>query len=181
MQTLLVTLVLTLLTTEDPSISERPSFQRWQVSVMDLAGAIAEVSQHGRLVNPEVDAAILAATAYRESRWRTWVAGDCVRKRCKAFGAMQLTKGWFRWGYDLLQLSRTTDSPDDARVQVEIAYRVLEHRKRECGGGPLTWFASYRISGCPKRKQIDFEARKRCKLAERFHRKLSKDNWQCRR
>lgn len=173
----LLAVMLAAASVETPGIATDARHARHRESIEQLAQLNEEVAQEGRLVSPEVDAALLAAVQHHESRMRTYVGdGDCRPvldprgegwlRECRAVGPMQLAKGVGQWlprmwpgRWQPLTVEQLRIAPANVRA----GYDVLVHWKRECGGAPGVWLQAYRMGRCPRR--VGTLAVSRCALA----------------
>lgn len=152
----------------------------------ELAVAFVDVGRAGRIVSPKVDAALLAANAFYESRW--WARGkdgDCSYTRgarpvlvCSSVGPEQVSKGarWFLPRFDASWRGVTVEQLREPRTNVRAGYAILRHWSLLCGS-PAKAFAAYRRGSCPHSAPL--EARKRCTLAKAIAARLGAKPWKC--
>ena len=154
--------------------------REYREGVATLARINVETAQDALLVNPEVDAALLTAVQWYESRFRPQVRdGDCrmlglgnsFRKVCSVQGPMQLMKGAGKLplfvGTPFEGLSNQELKKPERNIPA--AYRALGYYKRICGGPPGVWITAYGMGRCPKRSwyglsSLHWEGARRCAL-----------------
>lgn len=144
---------------------------RYLASIETMAHAYVEVGQHGQLITPAADVAMLAVIGYEESRHRPKVVdGDCVgsvgiNRRCKSAGPMQLSRAIVGMMPHIdAQWSLITEAHlHDPSQSVGIAYRLLKYYQDGCKGAPANWLGAYAAGKCSARP-IEL-GRRRCAMA----------------
>lgn len=190
---------------ETPMISDTSNskVRKWRDSIAEIAEINERVSQRAVLTgSADVDAALLQAVGWRESRWRTYtLGGDCwtngMRQRsCPAKGVMQImasNRHLFPQMAEtkldpvIVELLRkqkgeiTVANLSDPEINIRLGYIYLHRLKTLCKGSPLTWLTSYRYGHCAKRPNGDREGRKRCEIATHLLNKAGKtpEGWSC--
>lgn len=142
--------------------------------IHQMAEIYVDVGEEGALYSSDIDPIILSVIGYEESRNRpNSPDGDCYftmnrEKKCNSFGPMQISKimPWYLKNLDPDYWEGVTEAslrqPDE---NVEAAYFLLNHYKKECKGGGLAhMFGNYMGGKCFKGAIAP--GKKRCHIAK---------------
>jgi hypothetical protein len=175
---------------------------RWvdkKPEVEELTQLFINTAEEGKLVDPHTDAMILATQAWYESRISLKPPdGDPMHLRTgdvgTVVGPMQISKaapGWVKLWPELGQWNGlTVKEMREPKVNVALAYDILQLWKKLCGGPPGVWIDAYGMGHCPKKwgdsYGIGWEGRRRCKTLTWMMKKTAEkgaytmpEGWNC--
>jgi len=177
-------LMILMFSREAPGIMKNtPQMEARRQEITQLAKIHAEVAAPGHLVDPQTDAALLAAVSWFESRHmlkprdgdarynqaQQKLVGTVVGPMQVSKAAPQIVPTWSILGPKYKGL--TVEKMRDPRKNVELAYDILRQWKDQCEGSPGVWITAYGWGRCPGKtfgpseRTVDWEGKRRCKLA----------------
>ena len=118
--------------------------EQWRRYIEGMARFAAETGAHGSIAQPMLDTMILAGIAWHECRFRL----ECESEH--NFGPMQLNNSAPHWlpNVDPKWEGVTREQLEDPRTNIDAAYDILLHHKKNGCGGPLHLLAAYRAGRC---------------------------------